>query len=116
MPILYDGTVGCYVEMLEMSGGHGGDNLPKSQALKDACMAHNISVNLPKNGIFIHYNGAFHSQNKDGIAWYLRQTNPELKVLTIDATEQDDINHLDEERVGMADFIIATPSNLTKTH
>ena len=116
LPILYDGTVGCYVEMLEMSGGHGGDNLPKSQALKDACMAHNISVNLPENGLFIHYNGAFHSQNKDGIAWYLRQTNPELKVLTIDATEQDDINHLDEERVGVADFIIATPSNLTKTH
>ena len=32
------------------------------------------------------------------------------------ATEQDEINHLDEERVGVADFIIATPSNLTKTH
>jgi len=116
LPILYDETVGCYVEMLEMSGGHGGENLPKSQALKDACMAHNISANLPENGIFIHYNGAFHSQNKDGIAWYLRQTNPELKVLTIDATEQDDINHLDEERVGVADFIIVTPLNLTKTH
>lgn len=116
LPILYDGTVGCYVEMLEMSGGHGGENLPKSQALKDACMAHNISINLPKDGVFIHYNGAFHSQNKDGIAWYLRQTNPELKVLTIDATEQEEIDHLDKERMGVADFIIATPSNLTKTH
>ena len=116
LPILYDGTVGCYVEMLEMSGGHGGDNLPKSQALKDACMAHNISINLPENGIFLHYNGAFHSQNRDGIVWYLRQTNPNLKVLTIDATEQDDISALDEERVGVADFIITTPINLTKTH
>jgi len=116
LPILYDGTVGCYVEMLEMSGGHGGDNLPKSQALKDACMAHNISINLPENGIFLHYNGAFHSQNRDGIVWYLRQTNPNLKVLTIDATEQDDISTLDEERVGVADFIITTPINLTKTH
>ena len=116
LPILYDGTVGCYVEMLEMSGGHGGDNLPKSQALKDACMAHNISINLPENGIFLHYNGAFHSQNRDGIVWYLRQTNPNLKVLTIDATEQDDISTLDEERVGAADFIITTPINLTKTH
>jgi uncharacterized iron-regulated protein len=116
LPISYDSSVGCYVEMLEMSGGHGGENLPKSQALKDACMAHNISVNLPENGVFIHYNGAFHSQNKDGIAWYLRQTNPELKVLTIDATEQDDISIFDEERLGVADFIIVTPSNLTKTH
>ena len=116
LPILYDRTVGCYVEMLEMSGGHGGENLPKSQALKDACMAHNISVNLPENGVFIHYNGAFHSQNKEGIAWYLRQTKPELKVLTIDATEQDDMSIFDEERLGIADFIIATPTNLTKTH
>jgi uncharacterized iron-regulated protein len=116
LPIQYDSTVSCYVEMLEMSGGHGGENLPKSQALKDACMAHNISINLPKNGVFLHYNGAFHSQNRDGIVWYLRQTNPDLKVLTIDATEQDDISTLDEERVGVADFIITTPTNLTKTH
>lgn len=116
LPIVYDGTVGCYVEMLEMSGGHGGENLPKSQALKDACMAYNISINLPKNGVFLHYNGAFHSQNRDGIVWYLRQTNPDLKVLTIDATEQDNINALDEERMGVADFIITTPTNLTKTH
>ena len=35
LPIAYDGNLGCYLEMLEMSGGHGGDNLPKSQAIKE---------------------------------------------------------------------------------
>jgi uncharacterized iron-regulated protein len=116
LPIEYDETLRGYQEMLEMSGGHGGDNLPKSQAIKDACMAHNILVNLPENGVFIHYNGAFHSKFRDGIVWYLLNENPGLTIVTIDAHEQDDISDLDEQRIGAANFIIATPSNLTKTH
>jgi len=116
LPIAYDASVGCYADMLEMAGGHGGDNLPKSQAIKDATMAHFISMNLPKNGIFLHYHGAYHSQNKEGIAWYLYQKDPDLKIITISASEQDSIDDLDEESVGVADFIITTPSNLTKTY
>jgi len=116
LPIAYDGNLGCYKEMLEMSGGHGGENLPKSQALKDACMAHNILINIPSNGVFIHYNGAFHSKNKEGITWYLLNENPDLKIMTIDATEQEIIDELEEERIGIADFIIVTPLSLTKTH
>ena len=116
LPIAYDGNLGCYLEMLEMSGGHGGDNLPKSQAIKDACMAHNILKNLPSNGVFIHYNGAFHSQNKEGIAWYLLNENPDLNIMTIDATEQEFIEELEQGRMGVADFIIVTPLSLTKTH
>jgi len=116
LPIAYDATVGCYVEMLEMAGGHGGDNLPKAQAIKDATMAHFISINLPENGIFLHYHGAFHSQNKEGIAWYLLQNNPDLKILTIASAEQESLESLDEENLGVADFIISTPMNLTKTH
>jgi uncharacterized iron-regulated protein len=116
LPIAYDGNLGCYKEMLEMSGGHGGDNLPKSQALKDACMAHNILINIPSNGVFLHYNGAFHSKNKEGITWYLLHENPDLKIMTIDATEQEFIDELEEERMGVADFIIVTPLSLTKTH
>ena len=116
LPIAYDGNVGCYQEMLEMSGGHGGENLPKSQAIKDACMAHNILKNLPENGVFLHYNGSFHSQNRDGIVWYLLHDNTDLKIITIDATEQENIEELEDDRKGVADFIIVTPSNLTKTH
>jgi hypothetical protein len=36
--------------------------------------------------------------------------------MTIDATEQEFINELDQERMGVADFIIVTPLSLTKTH
>ncbi|HIO59307.1 MAG TPA: hypothetical protein EYN28_03955 [Flavobacteriales bacterium] len=79
-------------------------------------MAHFISINLPENGIFLHYHGAFHSQNKEGIAWYLLQNNPDLKILTIASAEQESLESLDEENLGVADFIISTPMNLTKTH
>ena len=115
LPIPYPSELGCYVEMLEMAG-HGGDNLPKAQAIKDATMAHFITLNLPENGIFIHYNGAFHSQNKEGIVWYLLESNPDLKIMTIHSTEQDQVKTLNENSYGMGDFIIVTPENLTKTY
>ena len=51
-----------------------------------------------------------------GIYWYLRQANKQLKILTISVVEQEDINALSEVQIGQADFIIATPTNMTKTH
>ena len=115
LPISYPAELGCYVEMLEMAG-HGGENLPKAQAIKDATMAHFITLNLPENGIFIHYNGTFHSQNKEGIVWYLLESNPDLKIMTIHSTEQDQVKTLNESSLGMGDFIIVTPESLTKTY
>ena len=51
MPVAYDSTLGCYAEIFKATGGHGGQNLPKSQAVKDATMAWKIFTNLPN----IHY-------------------------------------------------------------
>ena len=116
LPIEFDINLSSYQEMLEMAGGHGGENLPQAQAIKDATMADAILDNLPNDGIFIHYNGAFHSQYREGIVWYLLQKNPELKIITINTTEQDSIIPLGEESSNIADYTIVTPSNLTKTH
>jgi len=49
LPMKYDGTLKCYKDILESAGGHGGDNLPKSQAIKDATMAHFIMKNWTKD-------------------------------------------------------------------
>jgi hypothetical protein len=65
--------------------------------------------------LFIHYNGAYHSNNHQGIAWYLKQQNPALKILVISSTEQKSISALEEEAKGTGDFIICTPSSMTKT-
>ena len=45
LPIEYDPALPGYVKMKEMMGGHGGDNLPKAQAVKDATMGYFILKN-----------------------------------------------------------------------
>lgn len=116
LPMKYDANLKCYKDIFESAGGHGGDNLPKSQAIKDATMAHFILKNYSKGQLFLHYNGAYHSNYHQSIEWYLKQQNPNLKVFVISSTEQKDTSKLEEESKGAGDFIICTPSNLTKTY
>ena len=101
---------------MKMSGGHGGDNLPKAQAIKDATMAHFILENKKEGQTFIHYNGTYHSNNFEGIVWYLKQANPDLKIITISSVEQEEIGSLVKENIGLANFILCTPASMTKTH
>ena len=116
LPIAYDKDLPGYQKMVEMAGGHGGENLPKAQAIKDATMAHFILKNWKKGQTFIHYNGTYHSNNFEGISWYLNQEKGGLKIITIAAVEQDQLDSLSAENIGIADFIICTPSTMTKTH
>ena len=116
LPIKYDKNLPGYQQIVEMAGGHGGDNLPKAQAIKDATMAHFIVKNFKAGSTFIHYNGTYHSNNFEGIAWYLKQANPNLKIVTIASVEQGTMNSLKEENVGIASFTLCTPENMTKTH
>ena len=99
--------------------GHGQEvnlNFPSSQAIKDATMAWFISRNLQPGNLFIHFNGAFHSDNGEGINWYLKRYQPGLKIVTISTTSLEDIGELPAEEKGKADFIICVPENMTTTH
>ncbi|MGE0567802.1 MAG: ChaN family lipoprotein [Bacteroidia bacterium] len=116
LPMKYDPNLKCYKDIFESAGGHGGDNLPKSQAIKDATMAHFILKNWTKGQVVLHYNGAYHSNNHQSIEWYLKQENPKLKVMVISSTEQKDISKLEDGAKESGDYIIVTPSNLTKTY
>ncbi|MBL7882982.1 MAG: ChaN family lipoprotein, partial [Bacteroidia bacterium] len=116
LPMKYDANLKCYKDIFESAGGHGGENLPKSQAVKDATMAHFILKNWSKGKLFIHYNGTYHSNNHQGIEWYLKQENKELKVFTIAAMEQSSVDTLAKESINLADYIIVTPEGMTKTH
>ena len=116
LPIKYDAELKEYKNMLKMAGVHGGENLPKAQAIKDATMAHFIISNWKEDNLFIHYNGTYHSNNYEGIVWYISQSNPNLKTITIATIEQKDINKLEEENKKLADFTICVPENMTKTH
>ena len=116
LPIAYDPELPGYVEMLAMMGGHGGENLPKAQAIKDATMAHFILANYEPLQTFIHYNGAYHSNNYEGILWYLKQAKPEYTYATISTVSQADVSKLEGENKGLADFIICVDENMTSTH
>lgn len=116
LPILYDATLPGYVKMVQEMGGHGGENLPKAQSVKDATMAYFISKNRTENSLFIHYNGSYHSDNFEGIYWYLKQQNPNLKIITIATVSQKDISKLEVENYNKATFIIAIDEDATKTY
>ncbi len=116
LPIAYDAELPGYKKMLEMMGGHGGANLPKAQAIKDATMAYFILQHYVPGSLFIHYNGAYHSDNYEGILWYLKQKQPGLKYATISTVSQKDIQSLLAENKGKADFIICVDEDMTNTY
>lgn len=116
LPIDYDSSLPGYKNMISMMGGHGGSNLPKAQAIKDATMAHFILKNYSAGQLFIHYNGAYHSDFYEGILWYLKKQRPELRYATITTVSQKDIRRLDAEHLGRADYIICVPENMTTTY
>ncbi len=119
LPIIIDLELPGYKSMISSMGGHGApgsaENLARSQAVKDATMAYFILKNKT-SGMFIHYHGAYHSQNFEGIMWYLQKARPDLKIMTIHSVEQATIDKLNEENKNTADFIICIPADMTKTY
>lgn len=117
LPIEFDISLPGYSSMMDSSDpSHANENLPKAQAIKDATMAHFITKNLIKEGIFLHLNGAYHSDNREGILWYVNKYKPGLMQFTISTVSQDSLESLDQENLNKADFILVIPSDFTKTH
>lgn len=102
--------------MVVQSGGHGGDNLPKAQAVKDATMGWNIHQYLGKGKTILHFNGSYHSNNNEGTAWYVKKYHPDVKIGNITTVTQSDLSKLDDEYKALGDFIIVVNENVTRTH
>ncbi len=116
LPIEFDINLPGYKSMMGMQGGHAGEKMPKAQAIKDATMAYFINKNRKENSIFVHYNGTYHSDNYEGINWYLRKLDSEIKIITIATVEQKDISKLEAEHYNKADFILVIDEDVTKTY
>ncbi len=116
LPINFDPELPTYQNILTMMGEHGTPELVKAQAIKDATMAYSILENRVEDELFIHYNGAYHSDFYEGILWYLKLTEPDLEYKTISTVTQKDISYLEEEHQGKADFIIVVNENVTTTY
>ena len=116
LPVAYDPELPGYKKMKDAMPGHGGENLPKAQAIKDATMAHFILKNYSPGDFFIHFNGSYHSENYEGILWYLKKERPELKYTTITVVSQADCSKLLDENRNKADFIICVDEDMTTTY
>jgi len=118
LPIKYDSTLSCYADMYKMMGDsptHATRNLSKSQASKDATMAYFILKNFAKGKTFLHFNGSYHSDRFQSIVWYLKQADPTLKIVTISSVEQKELEDLEKESEGLANFIIVVPETMSKS-
>ncbi|HBD26106.1 ChaN family lipoprotein [Flavobacterium sp.] len=116
LPIEFDINLPGYKSMMSMQGGHAGEKMPKAQAIKDATMAYFINKNRKENSIFVHYNGTYHSDNYEGINWYLRKLDADIQIVTIAMVEQKDISKLEAEHYNKADFILVIDEDVTKTY
>ena len=120
LPIRVDMGLPGYKNMLAMFGSstHGSsrsENIVQAQALKDATMAHFILQQTGTGKKVLHLNGAYHSDNFEGIGWYLKQANPQLKIMTITTVQQEDLDKLLKENEQKADFILVVPASMTRT-
>ncbi|MGC9330960.1 MAG: ChaN family lipoprotein [Bacteroidales bacterium] len=120
LPIPFE-LLQSYEKMMKMSkfgpmSEKPSPNLPKAQALKDACMAYSIGQAMNEGDVFLHFNGAFHSECHEGIVWYLMHYKPYLEKETITTVVQDDISSLEEQHEGKADYIIVVDSDMTSSY
>jgi uncharacterized iron-regulated protein len=118
LPIEVDKTLPGYVGMKDMMHGSGMnvDFMVEAQAVKDATMAYSLFDHLNKGKQILHINGSYHSNNYEGILWYLKKHNPNTRLLTINTVEQENIHTLEEKTKGTADFIIVLPSDSPKSY
>jgi uncharacterized iron-regulated protein len=120
-PFKIDYDLPGYKNMIGMFGGSAhagskGQQMVAAQALKDATMAHFILKNLQPGKKMLHFNGSYHSDNFEGIYWYLKQQKPDLKIVTISTVSQAEVKELQKENLNKADFILAVPETMTSTH
>lgn len=116
LPIPFDIDLPRYQNILVEMGDHGTEELVKAQAIKDATMAHFILKNYRPDHLFLHYNGAYHSDFYEGILWYLKGERANLNYATLSTVTQEDIGTLLPEHLQKADFIICVDSDMTTSY
>ncbi len=122
LPLRVNFSLPGYQAMMKMMGSNanhgtmGGESMVEAQALKDATMAHFILLNRTQQTTFLHLNGSYHSDNYEGIYWFIQQSSPETIVKTISCISQEDINQLSSTSKGVADIVVVLPNDMTKTY
>ncbi|WP_304888463.1 ChaN family lipoprotein [Rhodonellum sp.] len=118
LPIEVDKTLKGYAGMKDMMHGSGMnlDFMIEAQAVKDATMAFSLFDFLGKGKSILHINGSYHSNNYEGILWYLNKAYPNTKTMTINTVEQENTDSLDEENKMAADYTIVLTTDSPKSY
>ena len=120
MPVRFDPDLESYrriTGLFNESGEHPVcELLPRAQAVKDATMAWSILRNWSQGKTFLHLNGTYHTDNFEGIGWYLRLDKPDLKILTLSSVITDDPDDTDSIDSCPADYILCIPGRMTRTY
>ena len=116
LPIEVDITIPSYANIAEAAGGHGGDNLIYAQAVKDATMAHFILINMRVDDRLFHLNGSYHSNDREGIIWFIENQVSGYEILSINTILVDDPFEVETEELSAADFTIVIPRSMTRTY
>lgn len=104
------------MSMLGKGGQSDPDLMAQAQALKDATMAWNMARVLRQQRPVIHFNGNIHTDAQSGILTYLRHYAPQASVCTLRSVRQEDIRQLDETYLGLADFYLVVPEDMTMSY
>ena len=116
LPIEVDVTLPSYKNIAEAAHGHGGDNLIYAQAVKDATMAHFILLNMRLDNRMFHLNGSYHSNDWEGIVWYINDTVSGYNIFTINTITVDDVFDVEHDDLQKADITLVVPSTMTTTY
>ncbi|MCC5908395.1 MAG: ChaN family lipoprotein [Balneolaceae bacterium] len=115
LPVEVDKELPGYKNIAQAAHGHGGENLVYAQAVKDATMAHFILLNMGAGDRMIHLNGSYHSNNREGIVWYIKDAVSGYEILTINTIVTDDPTDVDPDHLQAADVTLVVPSRMTTT-
>lgn len=111
-----DGSEAAFGLMQMFKGKNMGNSeyLSQAQAIKDATMAWFIAKNIKNK--FLHINGNYHTDSKEGIIPYLLTYREGVKFVTVASVRQDSIDKLEEENKGRADFYICVPMDMVTSY
>ncbi|MFK5880452.1 MAG: ChaN family lipoprotein [Flavobacteriaceae bacterium] len=116
----FDPTVKAYAEMGDMMGGHIPPNMlniQTAQAAKDATMAHFSLENFNEGDLYFHFNGSYHSNNNQGIIWWVNKIQPGLNIKSITTVMQSEWDEMTkEEKAEIANYIIVVADLMTETN
>lgn len=90
--------------------------MAQAQAIKDATMGWFIAQNLKKGEQMIHFNGTYHSDARNGIIPYLLEYRPKTTISTIRAVRQEEIDKIEEDYLGLADFYICITEDMNMSY